>query len=197
MEHKRDSFWFVWVFSNAPVLGGLILILFTLLIIILSFQYSLNTELVTLEEQLRYLPPTGDHLPHISDEGGGSIVHRVYVPAYSHIYHAGGTPVLLAVTLSIRNTDLSQEMRIRSVRYYDTRGNFIREYLEAPVTLKALGTAEYLVEQKNTEGGSGANFVVEWSSRSPINPPVIETVMIGSQGVSFVCSGREIGSATP
>jgi hypothetical protein len=195
MDKKHSSSWFAWTFSNAPVLGVLILIVFTLLIVILSLQYSLNSELVSLEEKLRYTPPqTSPAAP-----GGETVdaqAHQVYVPAYSHIYHSGGTPALLAVTLSVRNTDPKGELRVSSVRYYDTQGNFIKEYLNAPAVLKALSTAEFLVEQQNVEGGSGANFIVEWSGRAEINPPIIESVMIGSQGISFVGAGREIRSAT-
>lgn len=196
MDKKHSSSWFDWTFSNAPVLGVLILIAITLLIGILSLQYSLNSELVSLEEKLRYVPPQTSQGATPSEESVNGQTHRVYVPAYSHIYHSGGTPALLAVTLSVRNTDLQNEMRLSSVRYYDTQGNFIKEYLTAPIVMKALSTAEFLVEQQNIAGGSGANFIVEWSSANEINPPLIETVMIGSQGISFVCAGREIYSAS-
>lgn len=196
MDKKRHTFWFEWVFSNAPLVGFLVLIIFTLLIVILTFQYSLNSELASLEEKLRYTPPQADRLTTPSETPTETGVHRVYVPAYSHIYHSSGAPALLAVTLSIRNTDLQREIRVQSVRYYDTQGKFIKEYLPAPILLKALSTVEYLVEQQNIEGGSGANFIVEWTTPEGANPPLIQTVMIGAPGISFVCSGCEIQSAT-
>ena len=51
------------------------------------------------------------------------------------------------------------------------------------------------VVKRDESGGSGANFIVEWSSETPVNPPIIESVMIGaqsSQGISFTSRGREI-----
>jgi hypothetical protein len=47
----------------------------------------------------------------------------------------------------------------------------------------------------DASGGSGANFIVQWAGPESINTPVIEAVMIGtqgSQGISFVSPGREI-----
>ncbi len=196
MTPQKEPFWLLWTFTNAPVLGILVLCVLTLLIVIVSFQYSLNSELVSIEEKLKYNPPQGNGLHGNGEEFSGKETHWVYVPAYSHIYHAEGTPILLAVTLSIRNIDPHSSLRVRSVRYYDTQGKFIKEYVAAPVLLPGLSTVEYLVEQKNIEGGSGANFIVEWSAPAEINPPILETVMIGSQGISFVCSGREIRNAT-
>ena len=40
-------------------------------------------------------------------------------------------------------------------------------------------TIEFLVEEQNYAGGSGANFVVEWTSENPLNHPIIEVVMVG------------------
>ncbi len=103
----------------------------------------------------------------------------IYVPVYSHIYAKGGKPFLLEATLSIRNSDPKEDIAIASVRYYDTNGKLIRDYLEKPMLLKPLATTEFLVAQKETEGGSGANFIVEWVSDTKVNEPIIEAVMIG------------------
>jgi hypothetical protein len=49
------------------------------------------------------------------------------------------------------------------------------------------------VAREDRRGGTGANFVVDWAADGPISEPVIETVMIGTQGnatYSFVSSGR-------
>jgi Protein of unknown function (DUF3124) len=47
----------------------------------------------------------------------------VYVPVYSHIYHHNKQEIFeLAVTLSIRNTDLTNPIVITSVRYYNSEG---------------------------------------------------------------------------
>lgn len=122
----------------------------------------------------------------------------VYVPVYSHIYSVNQNQKMdLAVTLSLRNTDLTRPIIIASVLYYDTNGALIRKYLEQPVELSPLASAEFVVNQSDTAGGAGANFVVEWVAQQQVTDPVIEAVMIntmGNQGISFVSQGRVIKS---
>lgn len=116
----------------------------------------------------------------------------IYVPAYSHIY-SGNKEVqsLLAVTLSIRNTDPNHHIEILSVDYYNTGGERIKKYISTPVMLNALGTIRYTISQKDRSGGSGANFLVVWKSDRPVNFPIVETVMIGSRS-SFTSRGQVI-----
>ncbi len=120
----------------------------------------------------------------------------VYVPAYSHIYHGNDErPLLLSVTLSIRNIDPNKSLTITAVNYHETQGPLVKEYLKDPIVLGPLGSDRFIVPQKDTSGGSGANFIVEWHSNEPINPPIIETVMIGTQsqlGISFTSRGQAI-----
>ena len=120
----------------------------------------------------------------------------IYAPCYSHIYHGIKTrPIDLTITLSVRNTDPKQAVTIASVDYHDTSGKLIRRYLEKPVRLEPLMTAEYIVDQTDTSGGSGANFMVRWSSDVPVNPLFVEAVMIGTssqQGISFTSQGRTV-----
>ena len=124
----------------------------------------------------------------------------VYVSAYSHVYHGDGARFLMAVTLSIRNTSPSDSIVIRSVRYYDSAGNLVKETTEVPLRLAPLATAEFLIPEQDPSGGSGANFLVEWVAERPdITLPVIETVMVTthSQGISFLATGRVIGELRP
>lgn len=120
----------------------------------------------------------------------------VYVPAYSHIYHGNkDAPLLLSVTLSIRNTDMDNPITISVVDYYDTKGTLLRHFINAPVTLGPIGSERYIISQKDKSGGSGANFIVTWHSQIPTNPPIIETVMIGTQsqlGISFTSRGQAL-----
>lgn len=120
----------------------------------------------------------------------------VYIPAYSHIYHGNKeTPLLLSVTLSIRNIDLKGSLTVRSVNYHETEGALVKQYIKEPVVLGPLGSIRYVVPQKDNSGGSGANFIVEWYSDTPVNPPILESVMIGTQsqlGISFTSRGVAI-----
>ena len=127
------------------------------------------------------------------DRPGLSTGQLVYVPAYAHIYH--GTqkkPFFLSITLSVRNTDTRKAITVTAMDYYDTAGAIITSYLKEPVTIGPLETVEMVVEEKGESGGSGDNFLVRWKSDQPVNPPLVEAVMIGTasaQGISFTSRG--------
>ncbi|ACK66151.1 conserved hypothetical protein [Rippkaea orientalis PCC 8801] len=119
----------------------------------------------------------------------------VYVPVYSHIYHFDqqNNPINLSATLSIRNTDMTHSIIITTVRYYDTKGQLIREFIRNPVELKPLASTDVFIQTNDTTGGLGANFIVEWVALQTVYEPVIEAVMIStasSQGISFISPGR-------
>ncbi|MCP4163365.1 MAG: DUF3124 domain-containing protein [Deltaproteobacteria bacterium] len=120
----------------------------------------------------------------------------IYVPAYSHIYSGDiERPFLLAVTLSIRNIDPNQQIKITVVDYYATQGKLLKKYINKPIKLKPLESLRYVISEKDKSGGSGANFMVEWQSDDFVNPPIIESIMIGTQsqqGVSFTSRGQEV-----
>jgi hypothetical protein len=120
----------------------------------------------------------------------------VYVPIYSHIYSGlKGNPFSLAATLSIRNTDPKQPIWLVSVKFYDSDGKLVKEYLGNPAELKAMASTRYILTESDTGGGSGANFLVKWTSKTKVNPPLVEGVMIGTrsgQGISFVSRGQVI-----
>ena len=167
--------------------------LFALIFITLMIVINVATQVEDIDEKLKYIPPQtiAAEMPPKAVVAG----QMLYVPVYSHIYAKGGKPFLLEATLSVRNTDPNEDITIASARYYDTNGNLIKDYLEKPMLLKSLATAEFLVPQTDIEGGSGANFIVEWISDTKVNQPVIEAVMIGIEGqtsISFVRTGVAI-----
>ena len=120
----------------------------------------------------------------------------VYVPIYSHIYSGvKGRPFDLAATLSIRNTNTKNPITLVSVKYYDSDGKLVEDYLQKPKQLNALVSTRYIITEDNKAGGSGANFIVVWKSDQNLNPPIIEAVMIGThsgQGISFTSRGQVI-----
>jgi hypothetical protein len=139
----------------------------------------------------------GTEAPSTAGEDPGlSRGQSVYVPAYSHIYTGSREdPFLLTVTLSIRNIDPHLPLTVTLVDYYETQGKFLRRFVEKPVTLKPLESVRYIIPEKDKAGGSGANFIVEWNSGQPMNPPIVESVMIGAQsqqGISFTSRGQVI-----
>jgi len=120
----------------------------------------------------------------------------VYVPAYSHIYIGNRErPFLLTITLSIRNIDQKQRITISEVGYYETQGKLVKRFLDKSITLKPLESLRYVIPENDKSGGSGVNFIVKWKSDKLTNPPIIESIMIGTQnqqGISFTSQGREI-----
>ncbi len=120
----------------------------------------------------------------------------VYAPVYSHIYIGDRErPFLLAVTLSIRNTDPEDAIVVTKVSYFNSEGTRLEEYLKQPVTLEGMSATRFVVHESDETGGSGASFLVEWETAKSVSPPIIETVMIGAQtqqGISFTSRGQVI-----
>ena len=134
------------------------------------------------------LSPAFIHAEEITNLSDGQ---TIYVPAYSHIY-AGNreTPILLTVTVSIRNIDPKKSIQVKKVDYYETQGTLLKKFINSPINLKPLESIRYIIPQKDKSGGSGANFIVEWKSDQPVNSPIVEAVMIGSDSFSFTSRGR-------
>lgn len=126
-----------------------------------------------------------------------SNLRTVYVPVYSHIYMSDGGALDLAITLSVRNTDIHRPLLVTAVNYYDTAGKIIENYLDKPRMLAPMASTYFFVNQTDTRGGSGANFIVQWAAEKLPNRPVIEAIMAGSRGthaISFLTEGREINN---
>lgn len=177
-----------------------IIVLFILPLIIYAFY--LDSRLNSFEDSLKFRPPEESQIDETASASDTYHIasnpvkgQLVYVPAYSHVYFGKGEPQLLTITLSIRNTSISDEIFIKSIKYYDTKGKELKSYLKKPSRLPALGTTEVLITRDDSSGGSGANFLVEWYSNTGVTEPIIESVMIdtsSNQGISFVRRGSVI-----
>ena len=119
---------------------------------------------------------------------------HVYVPVYSHIYHGDkGERFNLTTTLSIRNTNFKKSITLNSIDYFDTNGKLVKSYLKTPILLNNFSSIRYIIKATDSSGGSGAKFIVEWKSKELVNSPLIEAIMIstqGQQGISFVSRGQ-------
>lgn len=122
------------------------------------------------------------------------VKHMVYLPVYSNVAVSGGdVKVPMTVTLSVRNTDLSESIIVSKVEYYTSEGIKAREYAEGPMVVEKLETIEFIIPQKDLVGGSGANFIIEWTSSEPVNEPIFQGVHINSNsGISFITQGRTL-----
>lgn len=167
-----------------------------LVIIALIFLVSCNSTETAVNSQPQTVISPPQQQVTVDENTQIVMGQTIYVPVYSHIYHQNRQNIFpLSVTLSIRNTDLNQPLIVTSVRYYDSEGNLVKEYLESPIQLNQLASTDFFVTRNDTTGGSGANFIVEWIAESEISEPFIEAVMIGTdsqQGISFVGQSRVI-----
>ncbi len=151
----------------------------------LDFFNKLNTKKISTHE-----------LPMDIPDSSAVAGEYIYVPVYSSIYYRDSTKVYnLTATLGIRNIDTENEIFIKEINYYNSQGEPIKRFLKKPVSLKPLETFDLVIAEDDTTGGIGANFIVKWISRSPVQSPIVETVMISIRqgvGLSFVETGRVI-----
>ncbi len=186
--------------TGRPYLVGSVFGVIAFLVLLTVLGY-VNSRLEVIERQLTYTPPAV-----AGDAAGGVMPERVatgqtvYVPVYSHIYSSGGQAFLLETTLSVRNTDPKKPITLTAVRYYDTAGSLMKKYVTQPLSLAPLASVNFVVEERDTRGGSGANFIVEWVAETEVSEPVIEAVMVGisrTHNISFVRPGRVIKTNEP
>lgn len=120
----------------------------------------------------------------------------VYVPVYSHVFYGDQSRTLnLTVTLTIRNTDATKAMSLNSVKYLDSAGKLLQEYVPQPIQLDPLNSTLFHVKESDVSGGAGASFIVKWQAKEKVNAPIIEGIMIGAmanQGISFTERGQVI-----
>jgi hypothetical protein len=121
---------------------------------------------------------------------------QVYVPIYSSIYSQHDKELLhMSAILSIRNTSLKEKITIKKIDYYDTNGKLLKRYINGDFALGKMSTKDFVINEKDVKGGTGANFIVEWSSDKEVSIPLIESVMtrrMGTLGFAFTSRGKEI-----
>ena len=159
-------------------------------------ELTLETDIVLPknEDQSAFFYRLEDNAPSQTTE------KTVYIPVYSAIFVSGGGKLNMAITLSVRNTDLTYPLIVNQVNYYSTAGQLIENFLPVPYLLEPMASTHFFINQTDTRGGVGGNFIVQWATNKLANAPVIEAVMAGStgtQGMSFVTQGRIVKSKGP
>lgn len=142
-------------------------------------------------------PPAQDWNSRLAKGVPDSLPKRqTYLPVYSQIYEMSESLKLdLTATISIRNTSVTDTLYVSKIDYYNTEGHLIRKYLPATVFIRPAETVEIIISRADNEGGSGGNFIFEWSARNEKIKPLFEAVMIstaGQQGISFTCRGVDL-----
>ncbi len=78
------------------------------------------------------------------------------------------------------------------IKYYNSKGDFVRNYIDKMIFLRPMETIELIVEEKDISGGMGANFIIQWGSKTENLNPLFQGIMIGTsnqQGISFITNG--------
>lgn len=122
----------------------------------------------------------------------GTSYLAVYSQVYSNTEHRTHD---LTVTVSMRNTNRSDTIYMDKAEYFDTKGNSIRTYFDKTIYIAPMETVEIVIDEKDQEGGTGANFLFEWRIHAEENEPIFDGVMIstsGQQGLSFATKGQRI-----
>ncbi|QDT28648.1 hypothetical protein Enr10x_39920 [Gimesia panareensis] len=186
--------WFLWLWEKWVVL---FLVLGVLTLILIAGAVYLDNRFARFEDELKFVPPRSYQPPELSEYEAGKIDSQkltrsgsIYAPCYSHIYYHGGSPLLLETTLSIRNINQDQPVYLTAINYVDTDGESIKIYLDQTIKLAPFQTIEFLVEEKDSTGGSGANFLVNWMAGEEVEPPLVETVMVGASGSRAIAFSR-------
>jgi hypothetical protein len=131
-----------------------------------------------------------------TEQGEGMLARTLYVPVYSHLYGAPRSHALnLTTTLMVRNTDPRESIEVLSIRYYDSQGRMVKEFLTQPMRLAPLASTHVIVGEADESGGPGPSFLVKWSGKTLVNLPLVEGIMITTKsglGLSFLTHGVEI-----
>jgi hypothetical protein len=131
----------------------------------------------------------------IPDKGVRKIRGQVlYMPIYSNLPYRDGKQYDLSAFLAIHNTDLKNKITITKVDFFNTNGKLIKHFITAEQQIDPLATVIITIPQKD-QSGTGANFLVEWIADTPVNVPLIESIMkdlSGNLGLAFLSTGRII-----
>jgi len=119
-----------------------------------------------------------------------------YLSVYSQIYiQTEHKTHDLTATVSMRNTNINDTIFVNKAEYFNTEGKPIRTYFKKPIFIAPLETVEIVIDGIDQEGGTGANFIFNWTKQTNSNEPFFEAVMVsssGQYGLSFTTQGVKI-----
>lgn len=131
----------------------------------------------------------------IQDSEGNKVRGQVlYIPIYSNVPCRENNLFDFSAFLAIHNTDLKNNIRITKVIYFDNDGRKVKDFITQEALLTPLAATNFFIP-KSDQSGTGANFLVEWISESPVTEPLIESVMVNCEtnyGMTFLSKGKVI-----
>ncbi len=79
----------------------------------------------------------------------------------------------LNAMVSLRNTSDLDTIYILKAEYFDTHGKSVRKYFDQPNYLASLEIAEIVLDEIDTIGGTGCNFIFEMENSRKLSGTII------------------------
>lgn len=121
---------------------------------------------------------------------------KTYLSIYPQIYSFSKNKTHDLTTLvSLRNVSETDTIFMSRADYFNTHGDKIESYISKSIYLKPLETIEIVIEENDSKGGTGSNFIFEWHKERTSNDPLFEAIMsstMAQQGLSFTTQGVRI-----
>ena len=121
---------------------------------------------------------------------------KSYLSVYSQIYsETEHKKHNLTTMVSLRNTSGQDTIYLLKAEYFDTHGKSVRTYFDKSIFLAPMGTTEIVIDESDTSGGTGSNFIIEWMIPKNCPEPLFEGLMnsmMGQQGLSFTTQSKRI-----
>lgn len=127
-----------------------------------------------------------------------SVANTIYVPVYKSFYQSYGSTrdaYGLTSTACLHNTDKKMAIVVYAIEYYDSNGKLINKLIDQPITINPWTSKEITLQYSTQPEDFGAHLIVRWKSDQPVNPPLVEVLMVGqvlNRGVSFLTRGYAI-----
>jgi hypothetical protein len=101
----------------------------------------------------------------------------LYLPVYSNVpYQIDTIKFDMSAFVAIHNTDLNNPIFLTKVLYFNQEGKLVSDFLkEGKMQIDALAAKDFYVPYED-QSGTGANFLIEWTSDSLVCEPLIESV---------------------
>ncbi len=121
---------------------------------------------------------------------------KSYLSIYSQIFSLTEHKTHnLTVMVSLRNMSDKDTIYMDTAHFYDTHGKLLHDYFIKPIYLAPLETIEIVIDETDTAGGTGGNFIFEWKIPESCPEPLFEAIMSSTtsqQGLSLITEAKRI-----
>lgn len=168
--------------------------LFALVIVYSGCELNYEEQQKAYKEEIKKKNSSLEYFQIVNQKIDATLERKTfYLPVYSHMYISSDNYIKLSISLSIRNTDFSEDLYVESIGYYNTGGKLVKNYIAQPHILKPMGSVDFNVDLDDMSGGNGAKFLVKFASKSKASKPIIQGIMshiVGNNHVVFVTEGQ-------